>query len=80
MSLAAFNREKMMQKGTKEGMWAGSAALLAIGIVAFLRAAEVVPWSEEHDPVVLAMMIPALVTAIKMLRNFMQEMGITLNK
>ena len=80
MSIAGFNREKMMKKGTKEGMWAGGSSVLVIGLLSLLRAAEVVPWAEEHDTVVLAMLIPALVAAIKMLRNFMQEMGFTLNK
>ena len=80
MTFSVFDREKMMKKGAKEGGWAGATSVAAIAIVGLLRAAEVSPWATEHDPAAIAMLIPVLVTAVKMLRNFMQEMGFTLNK
>ena len=70
-----FSKEKMLAKGAKEGGWAGAASVAAIAVVALLRAAEVTPWPAEHDPIAIGVLIPVLVTAVKMLRNFMQEMG-----
>lgn len=75
MSNTVFSREKMISKGVKEGGWAGAASAAAVAIVALLRASGVSVWPQEHDPAAIAMLIPAMVAGVKMLRNFMQEMG-----